>query len=124
MKLRMRHNSVRIRLLRAEVEKLATTGLVSETIEFPGGGTLRYELCESNTEKSIMVTFSGGILRVLIPKTILADWISSEMVGIESEIAIGGPGTLSILVEKDFVCRERSDDPDNSDAYPNPARSC
>ena len=120
----MRNNSVRFRLLRAEVKKLAASGLVSETIEFPGGGTFRYELCESNTEKSIMASFSGDVLRVLIPKTILADWLSSEMVGIESEIAIGGAGTLSILIEKDFACLERSDDPDNSDAYPNPARSC
>jgi hypothetical protein len=124
MKLRMRNNSVRFRLLRAEVEKLATSGLVSETIEFPGGGTLRYELCESNTEKSITAIFSEGLLRVLIPKTILEDWTSSEIVGVESEIATGGAGTLSILIEKDFVCLERSDDPDNSDAYPNPARSC
>ncbi|MDQ3751004.1 MAG: hypothetical protein M3367_18600 [Acidobacteriota bacterium] len=31
---------------------------------------------------------------------------------------------LKILIEKDFVCLDRKNDPDNADAFPHPTRKC
>jgi hypothetical protein len=45
-------------------------------------------------------------------------------VGFEIEQEIGPDKALTIIVEKDFVCIDRPEDPDRDDAYPNPNVIC
>ena len=115
MKLRIKANSIRLRLLRSEVEQFAMAGQFSEEIEFgtDRSSYLRYSLVTSPAAESITV-----------PVAIANNWTSSDEVGIECEQPIGSGESLKILVEKDFECIDRPDDPDRADAYPNPNVTC
>ena len=126
MKLRIKSNSIRLRLLRSEVEKFAAAGQISEEIEFgtDRSSYLRYSLVTSPAAESIAARFSGNEIAIVVPIAIANKWTSSDEVGFECEHPIGGDESLKILVEKDFECIDRPDDPDRADAYPNPNVTC
>jgi hypothetical protein len=120
MKLRIRGNSLRFRLLQREVEKLVATGSISEEIRFSNSESLRYTLCVSKKAYEIVARFSGREIVVTLQEGTAAEWAISDGVGIEFEQPVGDGESLNILIEKDFVCIGRTDDPDNADAFPNP----
>ena len=55
-----------------------------------------------------------------IPETTVLAWATSEQVSIEGEQVLDDGETLSLLVEKDFVCLAPREDEDESDMYPHP----
>lgn len=125
MKLRIRGNSIRLRLLRPEVEALHTKGRVEESITFGPSDkeSLTYAIQVSETAKEV----TGGICEnevcLTVPAPIVSEWAASDQVGFSASHS-NGDGELEILVEKDFACTTRTDDPDIKDAYPNPADEC
>ena len=126
MKLRIKGNSIRLRLLRSEVERLCAAEVVSEEVRF-GTGTdqaLKYSIASSDGVEEVTVQFSDNQILVLLPESIAMNWTSGDDVGIEAAIDIGNGCDLSILIEKDFECVGRPDDPDKADAFPNPLASC
>jgi hypothetical protein len=126
MKLRIKSNSIRLRLLRSEVEMFAKAGQVSEEIEFgtDRSSYLRYSLVTSPEAESVSARFRGNEVSIIVPVAIAEKWTSSDEVGFEHEQPIGSGESLSILVEKDFECVDRADDPDRADSYPNPNVTC
>ena len=118
MKLRIKGNSIRLRLLRPEVEELERAGVVTETTVFGADSTLEYRISVSDIEK-VTATFFESVLEVHVPLGIAKEWFSTEMVGFDGTVDNEDEG-LTILVEKDFVCLTRTDDPDNAIAYPHP----
>jgi hypothetical protein len=126
MKLRIKGNSIRLRLLRSEVERFATAGQISETVEFgPGASSFfRYTLRMSPEAEITSAEFRGNEIAIVVPETFAREWANGTDVGFEVAQPIGNGETLSILVEKDFVCIDRPDDPDRADAYPNPNVVC
>ncbi len=126
MKLRIKSNSIRLRLLRSEVDRFAATGQISEEIEFgpDGPSYLKYSLVTSPEAESISARFLGNEISVVVPSEVAERWTSSDEVGFEHEQPIGTGESLKILVEKDFECIDRADDPDRADAYPNPNVTC
>ena len=123
MKLRIKGNSIRLRLLRSEVDKFAEAGRVSEEVNF-GPTVLKYSLAMSGDTDLIRAEFANNEIVVLIPERMAIDWATNDNVGFETEQPIGANENLSIIVEKDFVCIDRPDDPDRDDAYPNPNLTC
>src|SRR5271166_4221552 len=101
MKLRFHSNSLRLRLSRSEVARLAETGRVEETIAFAPGKDLSYSI-ESGPTAAVAAELEGTRIRVLLPAAVAKTWIESDQTGIE-----GGNETLSVLVEKDFQCLHR-----------------
>lgn len=124
MKLRLRRNSIRLRLLKGEVAQLAASGSVSESIVFPGGSAFAYSLESSRDIEDIRAALGGSGLSVSVPASTVADWAGSDSVAIERSIPCPGGESLTVLIEKDFACIDRKDDPDNADAFPNPGASC
>ena len=116
MKLRIRGNSIRLRLTKSEVDSFSTGGRVEETVDF-GDGTAKFGYAlEAADTPNVSAEFVGDTIRVLVPKDRACDWVRSEQVGIES----GEDSPLSILIEKDFACLQvRPGEPDD-DAFPNP----
>ena len=106
MKLRIRGNSVRLRLGQSEVRRLATEGAVEEVTQFDLQGNHRfvYRLEAAGNAASIEASFESGILLVRIPADETRRWAASEEVGIEKLQTIGAAGPLKILIEKDFEC--------------------
>ena len=54
-----------------------------------------------------------------MPAEVARTWADSEQVSIDCDVDLGARGKLSILVEKDFACIDRSAE-ENADTFPNP----
>lgn len=126
MKLRIKGNSLRLRLLRSEVERLAVAGVISDEVRFGVGTdqTLRYTIAASDGVDELTVQFSDNQILVQLPQTAAIGWATGDSVAIDAMIDVGNGSDLSVLIEKDFECVGRPDDPDRADAYPNPDLTC
>ncbi|MBT8077426.1 MAG: hypothetical protein KJO31_02570 [Gammaproteobacteria bacterium] len=121
MKLRIRDNSIRLRLTRSEVDTVNDDGLVSATVPFAGGVRFDYVLESSPACVKPVAQFSNNSLTVRLPQKEVRDWATSEAVSIASEQLLDDGGSLNILVEKDFACLAPREGEDESDMYPHPA---
>lgn len=113
MKIRMNDKSVRLRLLRSEVERFGATGSVAASIEFANGRALRYRLARGESGDTA-VSFTEDAIEVIVPAREAAAWAEGPQVGI-----YGKSGSIEIIVEKDFR-RTSAPSPDDDDRYPNP----
>ncbi len=126
MKLRLRENSIRLRLLQSEVEQLRETGNVSERITFGVSSleTMTYSLRVSGEADKIYAQLTENRIEIFLPVKIAENWADTNEVGLYKTQKIGDSGDLEIIVEKDFVCVERPLDKDNKDAFPHPKLKC
>ena len=122
MKLRLRENSIRLRLLQSEVVQLREIGNVSETIVFGinPAENLTYSVRVSEDADKISAQMTDNQIEVYLPLNASEIWADTNEVGLYAEQKIGDSTTLKIIVEKDFVCVERPVDADNKDAFPHP----
>ncbi len=121
MKLRLRGNSLRLRLTQTEVRDLAARGRVEESVGFGPGSQLVYTL---RCGDAFVARFAGGAVEVEVPTRDVKTWAESERVSLETEQPIGEGGTLRILVEKDWQCVRPRTGEDESDAFPHPTGQC
>src|SRR5262245_51805082 len=119
MKLRLRHNSIRLRLGKSEVERLIESGECREAIVFPGGHRLEYALASSPAAK-MAVSLADALIRVEVPEPDLAGWCSSDQVGLSAEVFVSHGTSLQVLIEKDFRCLDPRVPEDQSDTFDNP----
>jgi len=122
MKLRVRNNSIRLRLTQSEVTRFKETGFVEEVIEFglTPDKNLVYRLIAGEAGEAVTARFENGKVTVTVPKLQARHWTDSNQVTIENEQIIGDTKTLKILIEKDFACLDRRYGEDDSDAFPHP----
>lgn len=119
MKLRIRDNSVRLRLTQSEVKHLCDTRLIESAVGFPGGRRLRYAVGASAAGDAITASYRDDILLVSLPVKMADDWAESDVITLSGAVDIEGD-TLSILVEKDFACLSPREGEDESDMFANP----
>ncbi len=126
MKIRIKGNSLRLRLLRGEVSRFGETGRVTETIQFGASPReqLTYSLETNCDAQTIEARFADNQITVTIPDVMARNWVDSDLITLESSQPIEADSVLKILIEKDFVCLDRKDDPDNADAFPHPTGKC
>ena len=119
MKLRIRGNSLRLRLTKTEVADLAATGFVEERVQLGADPdhALLYRLELSPTATLPTTTFRDSQIRILLPATEGRAWTQNETVGIYGEEAWG----LKLTIEKDFKCLDPRRDEDESDAFEHPS---
>lgn len=120
MKLRIRDNSIRLRLTRGEVDRLQAEGLVSARTAFPGGRSFSYLVESSPASVKPAAFFSDNVVTVRLPETAVLAWATSEQVSIDGELLLDDGDTLHILVEKDFACLAPREGEDEADMYPHP----
>jgi len=120
VKLRIRDNSVRLRLTRGEVETLRQEGIVSARTGFPGGRDFQYVLESSPASVSLGAFLSDNVLTVRLPETTVLAWAATDQVSIEGEQLLNDGDKTTILVEKDFVCLAPREGEDESDMFPHP----
>jgi len=106
--------------MRAEVDTLRESGLVSANTQFPGARTFRYSVESSPASVNPAAFFSENEIIVRLPETTVLTWAGSDQVSISGEQVLDDGEILKILVEKDFVCLTGRDDEDESDMYPHP----
>lgn len=112
MKLRLHSNNLRLRLSQSDVARLAETGLVEETIAFPGR-SLTFAI-GLQPAAEIAASFEGDRIQVTVPVERGRSWIASDQVGIENP-----DSSPKVLIEKDFQCLHQNG-PEQADAFPNP----
>lgn len=120
MKLRIRDNSIRLRLTRPEVDTIGTDGLVGGKVSFPGGAQFIYCLESSPACVDPTAQFANGELSVRLPESAVQYWTTSDDVSIRAAQTLDDGGTLVILIEKDFACLAPREGEDESDMFPHP----
>ena len=120
MKLRIRGDSIRIRVSQVELREFAERGEVRDTVHFGGGIGLSYALESDSRAREPRARFADATIAVVLPAAVVQRWAGSDQVSIEGEQAIDGPEPLRILVEKDFACLQPRPHEDDSDMFPNP----
>ena len=121
MKIRILENSVRLRLTQSEVEQLAKTGRVRQTINF-GNSALHYSIQKASVD-DIQAIYESNEILISIPTKTVDDWSNSDQISLQETVAINNKETLKILVEKDFKCLTVRAGEDESDMFPNPDTS-
>jgi hypothetical protein len=122
MKLRLKDNTVRIRLSMAEVDGLIESGHISATTVFSGFSALTTEIVLEDVE-SVEVSFKNSKITISIPSHLLAGWNVDNKVGHEWQIATGKDHFLNLFIEKDFRCLTERPGEDESTLYPNPRQT-
>lgn len=122
MKLRLRENSIRLRLTQCEVSQLAETGFLEAGVEFGSGANERfcYRLISDENTDIISANFLANCITVRIPAVSAINWATTEQVGIGGEQALSDGEQLSILIEKDFTCLAPRSSGDDDDTFPHP----
>jgi hypothetical protein len=120
MKLRIRANSLRLRVTRPELESLASTGRIAERISFAGGADLKYELSVDAGAGTLAAAYRDNVISVRIPAADFRQWQREDQVSLRATQAAGSAAELAILVEKDFACLTTREGEDDSDAFAHP----
>jgi hypothetical protein len=118
VKIRIKGNSVRLRLGQSEVVYFGEQGIIEESTQF-ATTVFKYRLLHDPQEKEIRATFEDGVLSVLLPTDSFREFVNTQLVGCEGELTVGDKQVLYILIEKDFKCLDNTFE-DQSDNYPNP----
>jgi hypothetical protein len=125
MKLRIKGNSIRLRLGQSEVQRLAADGIVEESTTF--GPTkeqcLGYALCKSSESPDIHAIFGNRRIVVYVPSSVIYEWVTSDQISIQAIQTTGDDAELRILIEKDFECIDAAPGESQEDAFPNPQLS-
>ena len=116
MKLRVRDNSIRLRLTRSELELVRNDGLVP----FASRNNFDYVLESSPATVKPEAHISNNVLTVRIPEAEIISWSDSDEVSIAASQILDGGDQLNILVEKDFACLAPREGEDETDMYPHP----
>lgn len=123
MKLRIKGNSLRLRISQSEVKQLKDNLQITEEIQFSKDSALRYTLQNQPGLNTIKADYSENSLLISLPETLAKDWLNSDQVGLEGIQENSENNFLKILVEKDFSCLTPHGDEDESDLLPNPKQS-
>jgi hypothetical protein len=119
MKLRLKGNSLRLRLTPGEVDHFGAIGIVTETVKF-GDSQLIYSLETSGEARAINASFADNHIVVIVPVSTAKNWVESEQVSLTGEHSFekDSPNdNLKITIEKDFVYFDKSADSENSDTF-------
>jgi hypothetical protein len=121
MKLRIRGNSLRLRISRTEMARLLADGRIADTVYFAPQpeARLTYALEHRPTGRDVRVEYSAQQVTVVVSIEAVTNWAESDAVGIYASVETGH-GPLELMVEKDFACLD-GNDPVDPDAFPNPA---
>jgi hypothetical protein len=116
MKLRLRGNSVRLRVNQREVAALAAGRALSEGVRFPAGNSFIYTL-EPFPASAPEASFRDGIICVKVPDSTLRDWATDDTIGLYFDLP-GRGSILKITIEKDLECVNESVEERDPYAYP------
>ena len=122
MKLRIRGDTIRLRLKRGEVNQIAAATSIAEQTHFPSA-VLVYRLDVADDD-DFSANFDNGILVVNLSKSKALNWAASDDVSLRTEQELKGAGSLSLLIEKDFSCLEpdhHRECEDDEDTFPHPS---
>ncbi|MDQ2799680.1 MAG: hypothetical protein M3Y13_08575 [Armatimonadota bacterium] len=122
MKLRIRGNSLRLRLNQQELTQLAETGRVEDQIQFGPReeNGLRYSLTSQSQDARLRAEISSGHIQVYARTDDVQRLAQTEEVGLEDVQDLTDNNQLRLLVEKDFACLQKRPGEEDAHAFANP----
>ena len=123
MKIRIKDNSIRLRLTKTDIKNLNEHQLVSCKTVISGSETFKYELQSGADLDKISVKFSQGTIVVTIPINQAKILIDTDEITIKGTQDNGTEEPLFILIEKDLECLDATDE-DQSDMFENKKSVC
>lgn len=127
MKLRIKGNSLRLRVSRSELSQFLAGYRIEETIHLTTSteAKLTYALESSPSATEVGVRYVPQEITVLLPEMLMQAWSEEREIGVYASIDIGNAKTLEVSIEKDFACLDGSDE-ENLDTFANPQadRAC
>lgn len=115
MKLRLTHNSIRIRIQRSELAQLQETGSIRNTVSFPASTAFHFEIVIHQMPE-VQAINENARISIRLPHSIAQTWFNTTQVGIESHLSLQGDDLLHVLIEKDFPCADRPNE-DKSETF-------
>ena len=125
MKIRMKGNSLRLRVGRSELARFLEDGYIDETIHFAAAPVASFTCTlevAPQSDRATTVRYKPCEVGVVLTPEQVRLWQRDDQVGIYTHIDLGAGRTLEIIVEKDFACLDGSDSLDTFD-NPNEAAS-
>jgi len=123
MKIRIKGNSVRIRLTRTEVDNFGKDGYLEEHTEF-GGTTFSYALQKVQEGDSLAAHYKDNKITMTVPDAMVREWTTTEKVGYDANMSTGDGKQMFLLLEKDYKCVDAPSHEDQSDNYEHPTLTC
>jgi hypothetical protein len=120
MKLRIKGNSLRLRVSPSEMKQLLQSGRVEETIYFGADAEARltYALELSGQAEALTVRYLPREVVVVVSLREARNWAEGNGVGLYGSTG-SGHGPLELAIEKDFACLDKAG-AENADTFPNP----
>ena len=113
MKLRIKGNTIRLRLTRTEVAEIGAGREVREVTEFSPNSQFSYAL-QPTVNEVVTAKFENNEMSIFLPQAMSAAWAVNDEVGIEAD-----QDQLKIIIEKDFACLSPRGEED-SDTFEHP----
>ena len=123
MKIRIKGNSIRLRLTKTDVADLKEKGMVSEKTVFDSETIFHYSLYVDADSKEINAKFSDQTIEIFLPEKEAKILIDTEQITIENSQYNGEKDQLFLLIEKDLQCLDSTSE-DQSDMYENTKTQC
>ena len=123
MKLRIKGNSLRLRLTQTEIANFGEQGIIEEKTAFPNGSYFRFAIERKKGIMELEADLTGNLMTVFVPESIAQEWVTTDKVGFENKMDLGNGNSLFLLIEKDWVCLDNSIE-DQEDNFPNPNTVC
>ncbi|HMQ04767.1 MAG TPA: hypothetical protein PKD26_12685 [Pyrinomonadaceae bacterium] len=121
MKLRIKGNSLRLRLSRTEVRELVANGYVEgRTVFGPSFGEQLVYRIKKGGNTIVTGHLENGQITVTAPAAIVDEWAGGDQLGFSGRQSLESGDVLDILVEKDLVCLKPRETEDESDNFPHP----
>lgn len=118
MKIRIKGDSIRIRLTQSEVQTLSEKGMIMDTTNFETS-QFRYGVTLNNAIDNLKASFSDHTIMLEMPELEGRNWYSNDIITFDHTVKNTKGNELYLLLEKDFTCLDNTVE-DQSDNYPNP----
>lgn len=123
MKIRIKGNSIRLRLTKTDVRNLKETGRVDEKTVLGNEQLFSYSLLKDENADAISASFVNGSITVVLPKNESETLTETDEITVKDYQNNGEEGGLFLLIEKDLQCLDDTFE-DQSDMYENPNTTC
>jgi hypothetical protein len=124
MKLRIKGDSLRLRLTQGEVRQLGETGSVEDRVRFGAGAALTYRLKRDVGSSDMRASFANGTVEIRLPEKAALAWCQTDDVTLAGSQPAAADAELRIVVEKDWRCLTAREGEDESDHFENPNQTC
>lgn len=123
MKIRIKGNSIRLRLTKTDVANLNKTGKVSEQTVVAPGQVFSYELSADPAAENISAQFADNRITVTLSGETFKTLTETDEITVQGNQENGESDSLLLLIEKDLKCLDTTFE-DQSDMYENPKTHC